>query len=215
MRGGDPPVTHRRRRRRPVQAGAGDPRRYGRPIVVEGRARGPESLRPGRRTSREGSRTVKVWANEAAWTAHKRRSQPGSQGGPATMHHLHIRPLLAWTRPTGHGRPEVPSTSVRIRAKHLAGADRTSATQVAGLIELFMKWTEPSPKRVLTPPGCRLREPTYCHPNVDWLKHANIWTGWLSQSEPGPAGLVPDPVTNPARCPRCCRSPRGLRARWG
>ena len=35
-----------------------------------------------------------------------------------------------------------------------------SATQVFGLIEFLMKWTEPSPKSVLTPPGCRLREAT-------------------------------------------------------
>ena len=31
---------------------------------------------------------------------------------------------------------------------------------VKGLIEFFMKRTEPSPKSVLTPPGCRLRAPT-------------------------------------------------------
>ncbi len=31
--------------------------------------------------------------------------------------------------------------------------------QTTGLIVLLMKWTEPSPKPALTPPGWRLREP--------------------------------------------------------
>jgi hypothetical protein len=44
-----------------------------------------------------------------------------------------------------------------------------SAIQVCGLIEFFMKWTEPSPKRVLTPPGCRLREPLKAAPSDDEL----------------------------------------------
>ncbi len=39
-----------------------------------------------------------------------------------------------------------------------------SATQVWGLIELLMKWTEPSPKSVLTPPGCRLRDADVLEP---------------------------------------------------
>ena len=71
-----------------------------------------------------------------------------------------------------------------------------SAIQVCGLIEFFMKWTEPSPKRVLTPPGCRLREPPKAAPSDDELKQASICTGWLSQSSPGWGGLWPTPVTN-------------------
>ena len=51
------------------------------------------------------------------------------------------------------------TNSVLIRADHLAAVDRPEPTQVTELIEFFMKWTEPSPKSVLTPPGCRLREP--------------------------------------------------------
>ena len=46
-----------------------------------------------------------------------------------------------------------------------------SWTQVRGLIEFFMKCTEPSPKRVLTPPGWRLRVPTNSLPSFPWLLH--------------------------------------------
>src|SRR5262249_62062539 len=69
-----------------------------------------------------------------------------------------------------------------------------SAIQVCGLIEFFMKWTEPSPKRVLTPPGCRLREPLKAAPSDDELKHGSICAGWLSQSSPACGGLWPTPV---------------------
>ena len=44
-----------------------------------------------------------------------------------------------------------------------------SWTQVRALIEFFMKWTEPSPKSVFTPPGCRLRDPVYSPPSFPWL----------------------------------------------
>ena len=43
-----------------------------------------------------------------------------------------------------------------------------SATHVIGLIEFFMKRTEPSPKRLLTPPGCRLRVPVNSPPCCPW-----------------------------------------------
>ena len=39
-----------------------------------------------------------------------------------------------------------------------------SPTQVIGAIEFLMKRTEPSPNKVLTPPGCRLREPVNSPP---------------------------------------------------
>ena len=57
-----------------------------------------------------------------------------------------------------------------------------SPIQIRGLIEFFMKWTEPSPKRVLTPPGWRLRDPVNAYPCLlPTLLHANCWSGWLSQ----------------------------------
>src|ERR1700678_1040707 len=65
-----------------------------------------------------------------------------------------------------------------------------SATQVWGLTEFFTKRTEPSPKRQLTPPGCRLREPQYAPPSLV-LAHANCWTGWVSHNVPAIAGLKP------------------------
>ena len=59
--------------------------------------------------------------------------------------------------------------SIRIGADHLAAADRAELDPGQALIEFFMKWTEPSPKRVLTPPGCRLRDPAYSPPWLPWL----------------------------------------------
>ena len=38
-----------------------------------------------------------------------------------------------------------------------------------GLIAFLMRWTEPSPKRVLAPPGCRLRDP-------EDLPHSCAWS---------------------------------------
>src|SRR5262249_30034397 len=69
------------------------------------------------------------------------------------------------SRPNRGGHPFVLRLT-RVPPCQYASALRTSpplidpsAIQVAPLIESLMKRTDPSPNRVFTPPGCRLRVP--------------------------------------------------------
>src|SRR5689334_13278902 len=94
--------------------------------------------------------------------------------------------LLSWhlwmekcrvASPPGGGQDNTPSTACFHQyesAEIVSPAEmEPRAIQVAPLIESLMNRTEPSPKRQLTPPGCRLRAPAKAYAKVETFRQGS------------------------------------------
>src|SRR5512135_1702112 len=85
-------------------------------------------------------------------------------------------PIPSGTRPDAHPKIQYAS-ALTISPAWI----ELIAIQIWALIEFFTKWTEPSPRRVLIPPACRLRAPANPLLSLTPPTQGSLWSGSFVQ----------------------------------